>query len=148
MGGGRIWQKGEGLGHRANWAPSASQSALTGSGPWGWRLCSLELPKPGLFLPFWSPKCHFLREAFPNQLFHSVSCFSSLGASLAALTVKNPPANAGDAGSIPGKGKTPWKRKWQPTPVFLPGKFHGERNLVGYSPRDCKRVRHNSGTKQ
>ena len=27
-----------------------------------------------------------------------------------------------------------WKRKWQPTPVFLPGKSHGRRNLVGYSP--------------
>ena len=31
-----------------------------------------------------------------------------------------------------------WKRKWQPTPVFLPGKFHGQRNLVGYSPRGHK----------
>ena len=30
--------------------------------------------------------------------------------------------------------KIPWRRKWQPTPVFLPGKFHGQRNLVGYSP--------------
>ena len=39
--------------------------------------------------------------------------------------VKNPPANAGDAGSNPWGGKNPWKRKWQPTPVFLPGKFHG-----------------------
>ena len=29
---------------------------------------------------------------------------------------------------------TPWKRKWQPTPVFLPGDFHGQRSLVGYSP--------------
>ena len=29
----------------------------------------------------------------------------------------------------------PWKRKWQPTPVFLPGKFHGHRSLVGYSPQ-------------
>ena len=28
----------------------------------------------------------------------------------------------------------PWRRKWQPTPVFLPGKFHGLRSLVGYSP--------------
>ena len=39
--------------------------------------------------------------------------------------VKNMPANAGDArdvGSIPGMGRS---RKWQPTPVFLPGKFHG-----------------------
>ena len=31
-------------------------------------------------------------------------------------------------------GKIPWRRKWQPTPVFLPGKFHGQRNLVEYSP--------------
>ena len=30
--------------------------------------------------------------------------------------------------------KIPWRRKWQPTPVFLPGEFHGQRNLVGYSP--------------
>ena len=30
-------------------------------------------------------------------------------------------------------GMTPWRRKWQPTPVFLPGKFHGQRNLAGYS---------------
>ena len=30
-------------------------------------------------------------------------------------------------------GKIPWRRKWQPTPVFLPGEFHGQRSLVGYS---------------
>ena len=30
--------------------------------------------------------------------------------------------------------KIPWSRKWQPVPVFLPGKFHGQRSLVGYSP--------------
>ena len=29
--------------------------------------------------------------------------------------------------------KIPWRRKWQPTPVLLPGKFHGQRSLVGYS---------------
>ena len=49
--------------------------------------------------------------------------------------VKNPRANAGDArdvGSIPGLGRSPWSRK--PTPVFLPGKFHGQRSLAGYSP--------------
>ena len=28
----------------------------------------------------------------------------------------------------------PWRRKWQPTPVFLPGKSHGQRSLEGYSP--------------
>ena len=34
----------------------------------------------------------------------------------------------------PWVGKIPWRRKWQPTPVFLPGKSHGWRRLVGYSP--------------
>ena len=45
--------------------------------------------------------------------------------------VKNLPANAGDVGSIPGLGRSPWRRKWQPTPVFLPGKSHGQRSLGG-----------------
>ena len=39
-------------------------------------------------------------------------------------------------------GKTPWRRKWKPTPVFLPGKSHGQRSPVGYSPWGHKRVRH------
>ena len=38
----------------------------------------------------------------------------------------------------PWVGKIPWRRKWQPTPVFLPGKSHGQRNLEGYSPWCCK----------
>ena len=37
-------------------------------------------------------------------------------------------------GFKPWVGKIPWSRKWQPTPVFLPGKFHGQRSLAGYSP--------------
>ena len=37
-------------------------------------------------------------------------------------------------GFDPGVRKIPWKRKQQPSPVFLPGKFHGQRSLVGYSP--------------
>ena len=36
-----------------------------------------------------------------------------------------------------------WRRKWQPTPVFLPGKSQGQRSLAGYSPRGCERVEHN-----
>ena len=32
------------------------------------------------------------------------------------------------------QGKIPWRREWQPTPVFLPGEFHGQRSLVSYSP--------------
>ena len=33
--------------------------------------------------------------------------------------------------------KIPWRRKWQPTPVFLPGEFHGQRSLAVYSPWGC-----------
>ena len=54
--------------------------------------------------------------------------------------VKNLPANAGDlrdTGSIPVR-KIPWRRKWQPASVFLPGEFHGQRSLVGYSPGVAK----------
>ena len=60
--------------------------------------------------------------------------------------VKNPPANAGDMGSIPGSGRFPWRRKWPPTPIFLPGKSCGQRRLVGYSPWGHKRVGHNLRT--
>ena len=48
--------------------------------------------------------------------------------------VKNPPASAKDACLDPCTGKNLWRRKWQPTSVFLPGKSHGQRNLAGYSP--------------
>ena len=37
-------------------------------------------------------------------------------------------------GFDPHVRKVPWRRKWQPTPVFLPGKSHGQRSLSGYSP--------------
>ena len=51
---------------------------------------------------------------------------------------KNPPANVGYAGSISGSGGFPQRRKWQPTPVFLPRKFHEQRSQMGYSPWGCK----------
>ena len=35
----------------------------------------------------------------------------------------------------PGVGKIPWRREWQPTPVFLPGESHRQRGLAGYSPQ-------------
>ena len=39
-----------------------------------------------------------------------------------------------ETGFNPWVGKIPWRRKWQPTPVFMPVKLHGLRRLVGYSP--------------
>ena len=51
-------------------------------------------------------------------------------------------------GFNPLVSKASWKRKWQPTPVFLPGKSHGQRSLAGYSSWGCKRFGHNLATKQ
>ena len=59
------------------------------------------------------------------------------GTSQVVLVVRNLPTNAGDvrdAGSIPGSGRFPWRRKWEPTLVFLPGESHGQRSLAGYGP--------------
>ena len=71
--------------------------------------------------------------------------FTETGASLVTQMVKN----------LPAMQKTrvwslcredPRRREWQPTPVFLPGEFHGQRSLVGYSLWSCKRIRHNWAT--
>ena len=51
-------------------------------------------------------------------------------------------------GFYPWVRKTPWRRKWQPTPVFLPGKSHGQRSLAGNSPWGSHRVRHGLVTQQ
>ena len=57
-----------------------------------------------------------------------------------ALVVKNPLANTGDweIGFNPWVGKIPWRRAWQPTPVFFPGESQGHKSLVGYSPWGCR----------
>ena len=52
--------------------------------------------------------------------------------------IKKSACNAGDLGLIPVLGRLSWRREWQPTPVFLPGEFHGERSLAGYSSWGCK----------
>ena len=64
--------------------------------------------------------------------------------SLVSQMVKKLPAM--QETQVPSLGwKDPWRRKWQPTPVLLPGKFQGQRSLVGYSPWD-RRVRHECAT--
>ena len=47
---------------------------------------------------------------------------------------KSLPAMQEDPGFDPWVGTLPWRREWQPTPVFLPGEFHGQRSVVGYCP--------------
>ena len=58
----------------------------------------------------------------------NLPCFSG------GAVVKHLPANTGEASSTPWVRKIPWKRKWQPAPIFLPEKFLGQRSLAGYNP--------------
>ena len=51
---------------------------------------------------------------------------------------KEPACEAGDPGSIPEPERSQGKGNGNPLPVFLPGEFHGQRNLSGYSPWGCK----------
>ena len=46
----------------------------------------------------------------------------------------------GDSGLIPGLGSSPGISEWLPISVFLPGEFHGQNSLVGYSPWGCKEM--------
>ena len=59
--------------------------------------------------------------------------YNICGASLLAQVIKNLPA-CGRPRFSPWVGKIPWRREWLSTPVFLPGEFHGQRSLAGYSP--------------
>ena len=51
-------------------------------------------------------------------------------------------ACAREVGSSPGLGRFPWSRKWQPTPVLLPGRFQGQKILAGNNPWGSQRIRH------
>ena len=57
------------------------------------------------------------------------------------------PAKVGEAGSIPGLGRSSGEGNGNPLQIFLPGKLHGQRNLAGYSPWGL-RVGHDLKTKQ
>ena len=77
---------------------------------------------------------HFLALLYPFRFFFhyfSVHIFSL--ASLVAQQCRR-------HGFSLWVGKIPWRRKWQPTPIFLAGKSHGQRSPTGYSPRGHKRV--------
>ena len=90
-----------------------------------WRRERLPTPvcRPGEFHRLYSP--WGLKESF-------VSNFHLTGGAL-----KNPPASAGDLKTNvfdSWVGKIPWRRKWKPTPVFLPGESHEQKSLMGCSP--------------
>ena len=103
-----------------------------------------NIAKKGKFEPLFSHKrvkapliCPPPPEYVSIQFNQFLWSSHTLGTSLVAQTVKCL-LTMGRPGFNPWVGKISWRRKWQPTPVFLPGKSHGQRNLVGYSPWGCK----------
>ena len=73
-------------------------------------------------------------EQLNNNRLFIIARSISFWASLVAQRVKCLPAMVGDLDSIPGLGRSPGEGNSNSTPVFLPGKSHGQRGLVGYSP--------------
>ena len=79
-----------------------------------------------------------LQQQFKVGLLKRLRCVQGLQV---VLVVKNLPANAGRCkrrGFNLWVRKIPWRRACQPTPAFFPGKSHGQRSLVGYSPQGHK----------
>ena len=112
-------------------------TVLTGTLGW-W--CPLKKCNPKNWAPYSWETSWRVEQAFRHlnmngahgQLHLFCSCFTLL-----TQMVDNLPAMQGMwemAGLIPGVGKIPWRRKWQPFPVFLPGESHGQRNLAGCGP--------------
>ena len=93
------------------------------------RNCSRVIGRRSVYTWSWwrGSECHQAHFFFFLQ---KISVSSSVG--------KESACNAGDLGSIPGLGKIAWRRKWQPTTVFLPGESYGQGSLAGYRPWGCK----------
>ena len=79
----------------------------------------------------------FITNLFRFPAFPNVSDLGAVKFNLGLppwLSGKEFACNAGDPDLISWVRETPWRRAWQPTPVFLPGESHGQRSLAGYSP--------------
>ena len=80
--------------------------------------------------------------------FHGVHYFMSAPSEKRNVLVYPSSGSAGKESASTAKrprfdlwvGKIPWRRQWQPTPVFLPGESHRQRSLAGYSPWGCKEL--------
>ena len=86
-------------------------------------------------LAFCSSRGH--KESDRTEWLNNNNKITDIWDSQVELVIRNLPAIAGDTRDVvfdPWLEKIPWRRQWHPTPVLLPGKFHGWRSLVGCSP--------------
>ena len=105
---------------------------------------SLPLVPPGT--PLYIHTCTLIHR-WTNKFMWINSVYNRCTGLPGSSVVKNLPVKQEMRVLSLGK-EIPWRTKWQPTSVFLPGKSHRQRILQGYSPWDCKRVGHGLGTKQ
>ena len=79
---------------------------------------------------------HLIQSTVVLYISLALEAHTIFRASQVALVVKNLPANADVERHRfePWARRIPWRRAWQPTPVFLPRESHGQRSLAGYSP--------------
>ena len=93
-----------------------------------------------LFYPLWVSKGETFLFRISEKIKVVTECFCFIGF-ISGFSCKASICQSRKCkrrGSNPWVGKIPWRRKLQPTPVFLPGESYGQRSLVGYSPRSCK----------
>ena len=93
-----------------------------------------------IYLPvfYWKKVEVFVIIVNSYIIFHYAGIYSR--ASFGLVLISNVCLQCGRPGFDPWVEKIPWRKKWQPTPVLLPGKFHGRRMLVGYSPWGLKEL--------
>ena len=85
---------------------------------------------------FLSDQCKEIEEN--NRMRKTRDLFKKIRATKGGSDGKSVCLQCGRPGCDPWVRKIPWRRKWQPTPVLLPGKFHGWWYLVGYNPWGLK----------
>ena len=103
--------------------------------------CRILIPQPGI-----EPEpptvevqssTHWIARELPEIYLLNIDpryVFKQCWISLLTQDGEESACNVGDLGSIPGLGRSPGRGHGNPTPVFLPGEFHGQRSLVSYSP--------------
>ena len=119
---------------------------VRGRGTWRSGICiaqeSAQRTASGCFIDVWCPwEYNVMQCSVPEPRFGvggggGADSESFLAGRALDLASGKESADAGDArdmGLIPGSGRSPQRKKWYTTPVFLPGKCHGQRSLVGYS---------------
>ena len=104
---------------------------LSGESPWAKKACQAVVQRVA---HNWSDlACMFVLNSEKREIWIK----NLLWASLVARRIKNLPL-CRRLEFNPWVRKIPWRREWQPTPVFLPGEFHEQSSLLGYSPQRHK----------